>query len=148
MIRKTGKRNQMIDDVIINKIATINRYLDRVHEVYSATEHEFDHDYTKQDSVILNLQRACEASIDLAVRIIRIKKLGIPQSGKDAFQMLEKNGAIKSATANNKKKMIGFRNIAVHEYQTLQLPIVRSIVNNHLDDFREYIKEIIVYFDG
>lgn len=27
-------------------------------------------DYTKQDSIILNIQRACEASIDLAMHIV------------------------------------------------------------------------------
>ncbi len=33
------------------------------------------------------------------------------------------------------KNMVGFRNIAVHEYQTLQLPITVAIIPQHLDDF-------------
>jgi Protein of unknown function DUF86. len=33
------------------------------------------------------------------------------------------------------KNMVGFRNIAVHEYQTLQLPIAVAIITQHLVDF-------------
>ncbi len=32
-------------------------------------------DFTKQDSIILNIQRACEASIDLAMHIVAGKKI-------------------------------------------------------------------------
>jgi uncharacterized protein YutE (UPF0331/DUF86 family) len=30
---------------------------------------------------------------------------------------------------------LGFRNIAVHDYQALQLPIMVAIITRHLDDF-------------
>jgi len=38
---------------------------------------------TRQDSIILNLQRACEASIDAAMHLVRVKRLGIPQESRD-----------------------------------------------------------------
>jgi uncharacterized protein YutE (UPF0331/DUF86 family) len=34
--------------------------------------------------------------------------------------------------------MIGFRNIAVHDYKALSLPIIISIIENHLNDFEEF----------
>jgi len=40
-----------------------------------------------------------------------------------------------SVTAETLKKMVGFRNIAVQEYQTLQLPITVAVITQHLDDF-------------
>ena len=49
---------------------------------------------TKQDSIVLNLQRACEASIDLAMHIIAEKKLGLPQNSRDAFSFLEGEGIL------------------------------------------------------
>jgi uncharacterized protein YutE (UPF0331/DUF86 family) len=55
-----------MDDVVINKFATIERCLSRIKEVYQQAGDDFLSDYTRQDSIILNLQRACEASIDLA----------------------------------------------------------------------------------
>lgn len=71
----------MINDVILNKTQTIKRCLQRINEEYQGDEQNL-HNYTKQDSIILNLQRACEASIDLAMHIVAEKNLGIPQSSR------------------------------------------------------------------
>ncbi|WP_269800795.1 hypothetical protein [Colwellia sp. 12G3] len=50
-----------MDDVLLNKLSTITRCLKRIREVYAEAGVNFVNDYTRQDSVILNLQRACEA---------------------------------------------------------------------------------------
>ena len=39
--------------------------------------------------------------------------------------------------------MVGFRNIAVHDYQTLNLDILKQIVENHLGDFTSFTKQIL-----
>ena len=57
-------------DVVLNKIATIKRCLSRINEEYT-DESSFKNSFTKQDSVIVNIQRACEASIDLANHLIK-----------------------------------------------------------------------------
>ena len=56
----------MKNDVILNKISVIERCMNRVKVVYENNPENLQ-DYTKQDSIILNIQRACEASIDLAM---------------------------------------------------------------------------------
>jgi uncharacterized protein YutE (UPF0331/DUF86 family) len=38
--------------------------------------------------------------------------------------------------------MVGFRNIAVHDYQNLNIEIVVAIVEKHLGDFESFIEEI------
>jgi uncharacterized protein YutE (UPF0331/DUF86 family) len=43
------------------------------------------------------------------------------------------------------KAMVGFRNIAVHDYQAINLQIVQTIVEKHLDDFQEYVKQVLAY---
>jgi hypothetical protein len=48
-----------MDDILLNKIASIEKCIKRIKEEYSGSEEEFDKNYTKQDSIILNLQRAC-----------------------------------------------------------------------------------------
>lgn len=74
-------------DVIFNKISTIERCINRINDVY---DNDFKNliDYTKQDSIVLNIQRACEACIDLAMHIVSEKRLGIPQNSRDAFEVL------------------------------------------------------------
>ncbi len=124
-----------MNDVIINKIAIIERCLKRVTDVYQEAGSSFDSDYTRQDSVVLNLQRACEASIDLANIINKQRKTGIPQSSRDSFELLSKADLLPAELSQNLQKMVGLRNVAVHDYQTLNLAIVKHVVENRLGDF-------------
>lgn len=132
-----------MDDIVINKINVIENCLKRINEEYVGHEEEFKTNYTKQDSIILNLQRACEAAIDLGIRVVRIKNLGIPQGSRDVFTILEKAEMISSELCNRLQHMIGFRNVAVHDYQKVNLEIVRSIITTNLVDFKNYTDSII-----
>ena len=75
-------------DIVMNKSAMVERCLMRVKEVYQDNPKTLE-DFTKQDSIILNIQRACEATIDLAMHVVSSQKLGIPQSSREAFELLE-----------------------------------------------------------
>lgn len=131
----------MGNDVIYNKIETIERCINRINEVY---DNCFDNlsDYTKQDSIILNIQRACEAAIDLSMHIVSEKKLGIPQNSRDSFEVLNANKVLDDKLTKKMKAMVGFRNIAVHNYKSINLKVVKMIIENNLDDFSEYIEAI------
>jgi uncharacterized protein YutE (UPF0331/DUF86 family) len=39
--------------------------------------------------------------------------------------------------------MVGFRNIAVYDYQNLNLDIIIEILEKHLNDFIEFINQIL-----
>ncbi len=133
----------MVDDVLINKAATIERCIKRVREEYTKAGADFATDYSRQDAAILNIQRACEAALDVGQHIIRTERLGVPQSSRDVFTLLAQAKRIDSTTAESMKRMVGFRNIAVHDYQALLLPIVENIITNHLDDFDQFSKQIL-----
>ena len=130
-----------MNDLFINKVATINRCIERIHQEFD-NEADFKANYTKQDSVILNLQRACEASIDMANMVIRGKKLGVPQSSRDSFSLLERDNIIDQGVAKSMQSMVGLRNIAVHDYQALNLDIVIHVITHHLDDFKEFVRQM------
>lgn len=134
----------MKNDIILNKVNIIERCIKRIHEEYENNPNNLQN-YTKQDSIILNLQRACEASIDLTMHIVAEKKLGLPQNSRDAFSLIEENGIIPSSLSQKMKSMIGFRNIAVHDYQEINLTILQKILENHLVDFIQFTKTIILY---
>jgi len=127
-----------MDDVLLNKAAIIERCLLRIDEEYD-DEEMLESNFTKQDAIILNLQRACESSIDAAMHIVRIRRLGIPQQSRDAFSMLEKEALLSKQLSEHLQAMVGFRNIAVHQYQDLNLDILKSILNERLCDFREFV---------
>ena len=132
----------MMNDVILNKISVIERCIKRIREEYENNPKHLEN-YTKQDSIVLNLQRACEASIDLAMHVVAQKKLGLPQTSRDAFTLLEQHGIISSSLSQKMKAMVGFRNIAVHDYQELNLTILQKILDKHLTDFTEFTKAIV-----
>ncbi len=134
----------MKNDVILNKINVIERCIIRIKDVYANDSANLK-DYTKQDSIILNIQRACEASIDLAMHVIAEKRLGLPQTSRDAFDLLQSHLIIEENMAKQLKAMVGFRNIAVHDYQTINLDILIQIIENHLADFSDYAKKILEY---
>lgn len=54
------------------------------------------------------------------------------------FDLLAAAGRIPPDLAERLKKMIGFRNIALHDYQALLLPIATAVITRHLDDFLDY----------
>lgn len=131
-----------MNDVILNKVTTIERCVKRIHEVYEGDPQNLL-DFTKQDSIILNIQRACEASIDLAMHILSEKKLGVPKSSHEAFKLLQEAGLIDTVLAKTLMNMVGFRNIAVHDYQVLELSILEAILDKHIDDFKQFTKVIL-----
>ncbi len=133
----------MADDVLINKAAAIERCIARAREEYQADPESFASNFTRQDAAILNIQRACEAALDMGQHLIRREKLGVPQSARDVFALLALAGWIDAALADALKRMVGFRNIAVHDYQSLQLPITVNIISRHLDEFLQYSATIL-----
>ena len=133
----------MADDVLLNKAAIIERCLARVAEEYQGHESELETNFTRQDAIVLNLLRACEASIDAAMHIVRQRRLGLPQESRDAFRLLEEAGLLTAELGAKMQKMVGFRNVAVHSYRKLSMEILRSILASQLGDFRDYVRTII-----
>lgn len=79
------------------------------------------------------MQRACETAIDLAQHWVRIRSLGVPASSRDLFTLLAPAHLIDPALAQSLRKMVGFRNVAIHEYQPLDLAILAAIIERELD---------------
>lgn len=129
-----------MDEMLLNKKAIIERCLLRIQEEYAGDDNNLLNNFTKQDSIILNLQRACEAAIDLAMHVVRVKKLGIPQESRDAFMLLAAQGILEQTLAERLGAMVGFRNVAIHDYRKLNLEIVRGILVDRLEEFRKFTR--------
>ncbi|MDQ6951134.1 MAG: DUF86 domain-containing protein [Mariprofundales bacterium] len=127
----------------MNKVAIIERCLRRIDEEYTGHEADLATDYTCQDAIVLNLQRACEAAIDAGMHVVRLRKLGIPQQSRDAFVMMQEASLLDANMAARMQAMVGFRNIAVHDYRKLNIDILRSILNTRLGDFRDYCHRLL-----
>jgi len=133
----------MADDVLVNKAATIERCVARARDEYAKDPATFASDFTRQDAAILNIQRACEAALDMGQHLVRREHLGVPQSARDVFTLLAQAGWIDASLAEAMRRMVGFRNIAVHDYQALQLPITVSVIRDHLTEFEAFSQTLL-----
>lgn len=132
-----------MNDIVLNKAEIIERALARVHDTYARHRQDLSQSFDAQDVIVLNLQRACEAAIDLAMHIVRLQGLGLPKDSKSAFDLLERAQEISSPLADHLKKMIGFRNIAVHDYREIDWAIVCNIIETHCDDLAMFANEMV-----
>lgn len=136
-----------MDDVVLNKAAVIERCVARVREEHAGDDASLEN-VTTQDAIVLNIQRACEASIDLAMHLVRRERLGLPQDSREAFTLLARAGALPEAQSEALGRMVGFRNVAVHDYQALNLDIVRAIIRSHLSDLLDFARLAIQRWGG
>ncbi|MGF7397568.1 type VII toxin-antitoxin system HepT family RNase toxin [Thermoanaerobacterium thermosaccharolyticum] len=136
-----------MSDVVINKTEIIERCINRIKEEYEGNPMNLKN-YTKQDSILLNIQRACEACIDLAMHVVAEKSFGIPQNSRDAFELLRKNSVIDDALEKKLKSMVGFRNIAVHNYQLIDLKVVQDLIENGLNDLIVFSRIILQKYNN
>jgi uncharacterized protein YutE (UPF0331/DUF86 family) len=130
----------MVDDVILGKAEIIERCLRRLDEVYAGESRHLRHDLLRQDSILLNLERACQAAIDLALRVVKLRQLGVPRESRECFSLLAKAGLVPADLAAALQRMVGFRNLAVHDYQRINLDIVESILRDEPARLRQFVK--------
>lgn len=135
-----------MNDIVINKIQSIQRCVERARQEYRSDPDGFATNYTLQDAAVLNVLRACEQAIDLANHVIHTYKMGIPTASTESFDLLRAKHVIDMALSERLKQMVHFRNIVIHQYQRMDIEIVTSVIVSGLDDlvqFGDRVKEFI-----
>jgi len=132
-------------DVVLAKVASIQRCLKRIKETTRLDAASLD-DIDKQDIFILNLQRAIQSAIDLATHIIASEGLGLSDTIKDNFKLLKNAGILNEDLTKRMESMVGFRNIAIHDYQTIDKDILKSILVKNLRDLEDFYTIILLHF--
>jgi len=124
--------------VIEQKLESLRRCLLRVKEKCPVDAESLVRDIDAQDIITLNLTRAVQLSVDLAAHLIASRDIPAPSTMGQAFEALASIGLISPALASRMKKAVGFRNIAIHNYDAIDWHIVHSICQRNLDDFRDF----------
>ena len=133
-----------MDNIILEKkIDSILRCIARIEERLPENEENFLKDYDAQDVIVLNRTRVVQLSVDIAVHILSKENQALPATMSEAFMKLQQAGLLSSQTAEKMKKSVGFRNVAIHSYDDLDLGITHNIAKDHLQDFKDFITEIL-----
>ncbi len=128
--------------VAASKIAAIARSVARARAEYVEAGDAFQQDFTRQDAAILNVMRASESAVYLANILVRTRKLGVPKDMKGSFALLEGGQLIPRELSVRLQNMAGFRNIAVHQYQDLDLDIVAAVIRDGLEDLLRFVEAV------
>lgn len=139
---KMEERFMENEAVILNKYESIEKCIRRIREEYENNPESLQ-DYRKMDCIVLNLQRACELVTDIAMYLVSVRRLGMPQEKREAFELLKKNNLISEEVEISMKKMIGFRNIAIHDYKNIDESILIDVIENHLDELLDFARDML-----
>ncbi|WMJ09073.1 DUF86 domain-containing protein [Nitrosomonas sp. sh817] len=135
-----------MDQVIIaEKLESLRRCMQRIEDKTPEDAGSLIRDIDLQDILVINLTRAVQISIDIGSHIISTTNQTLPQTMGDIFTKLHELGAISQETNERLRKAVGFRNIAVHNYEAINWEIVYAICRNSLQDFRQFAQEICRY---
>ena len=133
-------------DIILEKASNIRRCLNRVREKTGLKPESLD-DMDTQDIFVLNLLRAIESSIDMASHVVASEELGLSKTVRENFTLLKNAGIIDEPLLKKMECMVGFRNIAVHDYHALDMAILKSILTKNLPDLEELCSAVIKHFE-
>lgn len=127
-------------EVVEQKLESLRRCLRRIETKCPADAATLTADIDLQDIVSLNLSRAVQISVDIGAHLIAGMEVPPPDTMGQTFDLLAQEGVLNNELASSLKKAVGFRNIAVHNYENINWDIVHSIVKYHLVDFSEFAK--------
>lgn len=133
---------------LLGKINNLKVCINRIHQVYDDKRERYLNEVLIQESVLLNLQRVCDIAIDIANLIVSELDLGIPNTSRDSFELLEEANIVDPELTSKLFRMIGFRNLIVHQYIRIDLNRVADLIENDLTDMETFIKVIIKHFNA
>jgi uncharacterized protein YutE (UPF0331/DUF86 family) len=132
----------MDQDVLISKVATIERCCKRAREEYEKDPTTFVGDVTRQDAATLNVIRAWEAAVEIGDYVIGAAALGTPGDEREVLTLLAAHGWIDPALAEDLKRTGEFCR-AEWDYQAAPLPALVTIIKRGLDDFGAYARALL-----
>lgn len=137
-----------MNEVLAQKITSLQRCIARARQARADAGRDFRTNYNLQDAAVLNVIRACDTAIDLANMLIRRRRLGIPTETRDSFAILSREKIVSDELSGRLQKMVGFPNVAVHQYRDLDMDMVEEVIARHLDDLLKFAEVVRVQMDG
>ena len=125
-------------EVLQTKLEALIHCVQRIKSQEITSVDELESNIDKQEIIILNLQRAVQICVDIGNHILLDYETPTPSTMSETFKYLADNKLISSKNAEELSHAVGFRNIAVHQYENLDCKIIYAIITSHLDDFKNF----------
>ncbi len=129
--------------VVLQKLDSLRRCIQRIEAKCPADVKVLQADVDLQDIVALNLSRAVQLAVDIGAHLIAVMDVPPPGTMGQTFELLGREGVVDASLAERLKKAVGFRNIAVHSYESIDWAIVHKIARDHLHEFSDYAGAVL-----
>lgn len=133
--------------ILLTKLDSLHRCIRRLADKTPDTPEALTRNYDLQDIITLNLERAVQSCVDIAAHILANLEVPPPSTMAESFEKLYEMNIICEETKGRMIKAVGFRNVAVHEYQRINWQIVFRILSEHLVDFESYARQVKKWSD-
>ena len=127
-------------ELVAKKLAFIETCVRELREI--ARPELIATDVREERFVVHTLQVAIQAALDVASHIVADERLGEPENNAQLFALLARNRWVPDTLAGPLRAMVGFRNILVHGYQSVDNALVRDVVEHRLDDLLAFVSAI------
>lgn len=130
-------------ELILEKIESLRRCVQRVEDKRGDSVEDLERDWDRQDIITVNLTRAVQLCVDIAAHLISEDDGAPPDTMAEGFDRLHEMGVLSATLAQRLQGAVGFRNVAVHAYRSIDWQIVHSITHERLDDFRRFAQAVL-----
>jgi uncharacterized protein YutE (UPF0331/DUF86 family) len=137
----------MVDrDLVLRRLTLLESYLGQLAPYRGIDVDVYRADWKTQRIVERTLHLAIEVCMDVADHLVADRRLRVPETGAEAFEILAEAGLLPAPLATALASMVGFRNILVHDYARLDPAIVVRVLRSDLSDierFREAVQPLV-----
>ncbi|HSU39693.1 MAG TPA: DUF86 domain-containing protein [Polyangiaceae bacterium] len=133
-------------DLVLKKLALIETYVRELSTLADASRIESD--LREERFVEHTLQIAVQAALDVASHIASDERWGEPRTNQELFELFARHGWIGEELARSLRAAVGFRNVLVHGYASVDRAIVRDILENHLPDLLNFVAAVRARLDS
>jgi len=138
-------RRQFIED----KITIAEEYLNKARGIFSSMK---DEEILQSELNLHTLERylqlIVDAVLDINNHLIKELDLELAKDLKGTFEILSDNNILEKTFANKISKVVGLRNLIVHQYEKVDNTKFLKNFRKHSLDFDEYFKQLINYIEN
>jgi len=125
-------------DLVLRKVADLETYLKQLEPYRDIELSTYQSDWKTQRIVERTLHLAIETCMDIADHIVADRRLPVPETAAATFEILGEAQVLPVPLATSLSKMVGFRNILVHDYARLDASIVLRVLRSDLQDLQRF----------
>ena len=133
----------MVDhDLVLRRLALLEAYVSQLAPYRNIEVTAYRADWKTQRIVERTLHLAIEACLDVADHLVADRRLRVPETGAESFEILAEAGLLSAELGSALASMVGFRNILARDYARIDSEIVIRVLRTDLQDF-ERLREAV-----